>query len=167
MKYSGGHCRAEGCKHPYDYPTWSKRKKHPPSLSLLYSPCRLYLRKFVVFNDAVHYTVPLLAPLVCLKPRFIPLSIVLPSQLEKFKFVLDYKFKELKRQIEPREKEISDLRSQIEEMDLELEQVRRRRTILYENLQNCVGKWSVWGSGVVVDGPRVMPHEIPTSTTGH
>lgn len=45
------------------------------------------------------------------------------SQLEKFKFVLDYKIKELKRQIEPRENEISDMRHQIEEMDLELEQV--------------------------------------------
>ena len=44
-------------------------------------------------------------------------------QLEKFKFVLDYKIKELKRQIEPRENEISDMRNQIEEMDLELEQV--------------------------------------------
>lgn len=46
------------------------------------------------------------------------------TQLEKFKFVLDYKIKELKRQIEPRENEISDMRNQIEEMDLELEQVR-------------------------------------------
>lgn len=45
------------------------------------------------------------------------------QQLEKFKFVLDYKIKELKRQIEPREKEISDMKKQIEEMDLELEQV--------------------------------------------
>lgn len=45
------------------------------------------------------------------------------QKLEKFKFVLDYKIKELKRQIEPRENEISDMRNQIEEMDLELEQV--------------------------------------------
>lgn len=44
-------------------------------------------------------------------------------QLEKFKFVLDYKIKELKRQIEPRENEIAHMRNQIEEMDLELEQV--------------------------------------------
>lgn len=48
-------------------------------------------------------------------------------QLEKFKFVLDYKIKELKRQIEPRENEISDMRNQIEEMDLELEQVTSLR----------------------------------------
>merc|ERR1711907_479987 len=44
------------------------------------------------------------------------------QELEKFKFVLDYKIKELKRQIEPREAEIADLRRQVEEMDLELEQ---------------------------------------------
>ena len=44
-------------------------------------------------------------------------------QLEKFKFVLDYKIKELKHRVEPREIEISDMRHQIEEMDLELEQV--------------------------------------------
>lgn len=50
---------------------------------------------------------------------------VAKQQLEKFKFVLDYKIKELKRQIEPRENEISDMRNQIEEMDLELEQVTR------------------------------------------
>lgn len=49
-------------------------------------------------------------------------------QLEKFKFVLDYKIKELKRQIEPREKEISDMKNQIEEMDLELSQVWRFMT---------------------------------------
>lgn len=44
-------------------------------------------------------------------------------QLEKFKFVLDFKIKELKRQIEPRETEIGSMKEQIKEMDRELEQV--------------------------------------------
>ena len=44
------------------------------------------------------------------------------QELEKFKFVLDYKIKELKRQIVPRENEIADMKSQIKEMDQELEQ---------------------------------------------
>lgn len=35
------------------------------------------------------------------------------QELEKFKFVLDYKIKELKRQIEPRESEIADMRVQV------------------------------------------------------
>ena len=36
--------------------------------------------------------------------------------------MLDYKIKELKRQIVPRENEIADMKSQIKEMDQELEQ---------------------------------------------
>ncbi|KDO35331.1 hypothetical protein SPRG_00180 [Saprolegnia parasitica CBS 223.65] len=43
------------------------------------------------------------------------------QELEKFKFVLDYKIKELKRQIEPRQSEIADMKEQIKEMDRELE----------------------------------------------
>lgn len=43
------------------------------------------------------------------------------QELEKFKFVLDYKIKELKRAIEPRENEIHDMKSQIQAMDRELE----------------------------------------------
>lgn len=65
------------------------------------------------------------ASVIVLKKQFLLKQLILtPPQLEKFKFVLDYKIKELKRQIEPRENEISDMRHQIEEMDLELEQVR-------------------------------------------
>ena len=44
------------------------------------------------------------------------------QELEKFKFVLDYKIKELKHQIEPRETEIQTMSEQISEMDNELEQ---------------------------------------------
>lgn len=35
------------------------------------------------------------------------------QELEKFKFVLDYKIKDLKKQIEPREIEIKDMKEQI------------------------------------------------------
>lgn len=52
------------------------------------------------------------------------------QELEKFKFVLDYKIKELKRQIEPRENEIADMRQQIKEMDLELEQYQKSNAAL-------------------------------------
>lgn len=38
------------------------------------------------------------------------------QELEKFKFVLDYKIKELKKQIEPREKDIKQMREQIAEV---------------------------------------------------
>lgn len=36
------------------------------------------------------------------------------QELEKFKFVLDYKIKELKKQIEPRENDIKLMRDQIQ-----------------------------------------------------
>lgn len=42
------------------------------------------------------------------------------QELEKFKFVLDYKIKELKQQIEPREAEIAAMRKQVKEVDAEL-----------------------------------------------
>ena len=38
-------------------------------------------------------------------------------QLEKFKFVLDHKIKELKKQIEPKEEEIADMKDQIKARD--------------------------------------------------
>ena len=37
------------------------------------------------------------------------------QELEKFKFVLDYKIKELKKQIEPRENDIKAMKEQIQE----------------------------------------------------
>lgn len=42
------------------------------------------------------------------------------QELEKFKFVLDYRIKDLKRDIAPREAEISKLKEQTNEMDNEL-----------------------------------------------
>ena len=41
------------------------------------------------------------------------------QELEKFKFVLDYTIQELKKQIEPLNAEIIDLKDQIKEMDQE------------------------------------------------
>jgi len=45
--------------------------------------------------------------------------------LEKFKFVLDYKIKELKREIGPREQEISKMKDQTKQMDSELKHFNR------------------------------------------
>lgn len=42
------------------------------------------------------------------------------QELEKFKFVLDYKIRELKNQIEPRDKEIKELKDKIQDMETEL-----------------------------------------------
>merc|ERR1719446_41173 len=52
------------------------------------------------------------------------------QELEKFKFVLDYKIKELKKQIEPREVEILEMKDQIKEMDHELERYHKNNSAL-------------------------------------
>lgn len=60
------------------------------------------------------------------------------QELEKFRFVLDYKIKELKLQIAPRENEINTMRKQIEEMNLELEQYQKSNqalTLMIEELK--------------------------------
>ena len=60
-------------------------------------------------------------------PRLFP-SLV--PELEKFKFVLDYKIKDLKRQLEPRELEIADMKDRIKEMDTELERYHKSQANL-------------------------------------
>ena len=46
------------------------------------------------------------------------------QELEKFKFVLDYKIKELRRQMEPRENEIKRMKEQIKKVRRERERER-------------------------------------------
>jgi chromosome segregation ATPase len=62
------------------------------------------------------------------------------QELEKFKFVLDYKIIELKKQIEPREMEIELLKKQIEEMSLELKGYGLKHLDLEKSLDDLVLK---------------------------
>lgn len=48
------------------------------------------------------------------------------QELEKFKFVLDYKIKELKAQIDPKNDDISSMKTQIQAMDAELDDYVRK-----------------------------------------
>lgn len=52
------------------------------------------------------------------------------QELEKFKFVLNYKIQELKRQIMPKKKEIQDMRDQTKEMQVELTQYYKSNAAL-------------------------------------
>ncbi|XP_014667325.1 PREDICTED: cilia- and flagella-associated protein 57-like isoform X2 [Priapulus caudatus] len=56
------------------------------------------------------------------------------QELEKFKFVLDYKIKELKKQIEPRENEVKEMKEQIQAMEGELERFHKLNTQLDLNV---------------------------------
>lgn len=51
------------------------------------------------------------------------------QELEKFKFVLDYKIKELKKQIEPREHEIKVMKEQIQKVRSHLDPLASFPTI--------------------------------------
>ncbi|GBF89931.1 cilia- and flagella-associated protein [Raphidocelis subcapitata] len=64
------------------------------------------------------------------------------QELEKFKFVLDYKIKELKRQIEPREAEIGKMRQIVSAMDAELERYHRSNSGLDLAIQSLRQKES-------------------------
>jgi acetylglutamate synthase len=56
------------------------------------------------------------------------------KELEKIKFVLDYKYKELKKEMEPKETQILHMKEQIKEMDEELERDVRTNHALGETL---------------------------------
>ena len=57
------------------------------------------------------------------------------QELEKFKFVLDYKIKELRKQIEPKEREIKMKNKEIEDMEGELGQISLQNHLLSLNIK--------------------------------
>jgi hypothetical protein len=57
------------------------------------------------------------------------------QELEKFKFVLDYKIKELKMQIEPKNKDIAEMNREIHKMDEELEEYHKKNTQLLVSIE--------------------------------
>ncbi|CAH8666313.1 unnamed protein product [Dicrocoelium dendriticum] len=63
------------------------------------------------------------------------------QELEKFKFVLDYKIKELKKQIEPRENDIKNYKEQIQEMESELQRFHKQNNQLEINIAELRQKY--------------------------
>merc|ERR1712096_576266 len=72
------------------------------------------------------------------------------QELEKFKFVLDYKIKELKRDIGPREREIQKMKESTNAMDSELKHFNRVNANL----------------GLIVDDLRMKQEEMQNKITG-
>jgi len=62
------------------------------------------------------------------------------QELEKFKFVLDYKIRELKAQIDPKSEKIADMMKQIQAMDADLEDYHRKNKQLQVNIQQLQSK---------------------------
>merc|ERR1712187_273768 len=59
---------------------------------------------------------------------------------EKFKFVLDYKIRELKAQIDPKNDSIAEMKKQIQAMDADLEDYHRKNKQLTLNIEQLNGK---------------------------
>ncbi len=69
------------------------------------------------------------------------------QELEKFKYVLDHKIKELKKDIAPREQEIAKMKAQTNKMDKELKNLNSLNTalaefvaVLFKNEEQLKGK---------------------------
>merc|ERR1719262_494804 len=60
------------------------------------------------------------------------------QELEKFKFVLDYKIKELKAQIDPKNDDIAEMKKQIQAMDADLEDYHRRNKQLQVDIASLL-----------------------------
>jgi cilia- and flagella-associated protein 57 len=73
------------------------------------------------------------------------------QELEKFKFVLNYKIQELQRQIAPRQREIKDMREQTKEMELELLQYHKSNAAL----DLMIGELKLKRSGLQADAERI------------
>merc|ERR1712151_603423 len=56
------------------------------------------------------------------------------QELEKFKFVLDYKIRELKAQIDPKNDSIAEMKKQIQAMDSDLEDYHRKNKQLQDSI---------------------------------
>merc|ERR1719313_1960678 len=62
------------------------------------------------------------------------------QELEKFKFVLDYKIKELKSQIDPKNESITEMKKQIQATDADLEDYHRKNKLLQVNIEQLQEK---------------------------
>merc|ERR1719156_429529 len=62
------------------------------------------------------------------------------QELEKFKFVLDYKIKELKAQIDPKDDDIATMKRHIQSMDSDLEDYHRKNKQLQVNIEQLTNK---------------------------
>ena len=60
------------------------------------------------------------------------------QELEKFKFVLDYKIKELRRQMEPRENEIKRMKEQIRKVNTSTQDCRSSSSSFVPSPFHCL-----------------------------
>ncbi|KAF4740275.1 hypothetical protein FOZ62_029855, partial [Perkinsus olseni] len=62
------------------------------------------------------------------------------QELEKFKYIMDYKIKELKAQVGPKEGDIAEMKKQISDMDRDLEEHHKQNKHLMDDIKQMRGK---------------------------
>lgn len=71
------------------------------------------------------------------------------QELEKFKFVLDYKIRDLKAQIDPKNDKIAAMKKEIQAMDADLEGYHKKNTQLQVNIQQLKNKHNTLQDDIV------------------
>merc|ERR1711904_212431 len=71
------------------------------------------------------------------------------QELEKFKFVLDYKIKELKAQIDPKNDSIAKMKKTIQQMDEELEDFHKKNKQLQLDIQQLQSKQKLYQEAIL------------------
>lgn len=77
------------------------------------------------------------------------------QDLEKYKFVLDYKIKGLKGQIDPKNDDIADMKKQIQAMDSDLEDYHRKNKALKVNIEELNDKQKKLQDEILTQRKRV------------
>jgi len=78
------------------------------------------------------------------------------QELEKFKFVLDYKIKELKAQIDPKNDSIAEMKKQIQAMDSDLEDYHKKNKQLQVNITQLTSKQKVLQDEIIEQRRRML-----------
>ena len=80
------------------------------------------------------------------------------QELEKYKFVLDFRIKELKEQVEPRENEIAEMTSEIQDINTELDSLSRQKISLEENISKLCNVLQVKKKDYVKEHEKLMKY---------
>lgn len=81
------------------------------------------------------------------------------AELEKFKFVLDYKIKELKAQIDPKNEDIAAMKRIIQGMDADLETYHRKNKLLQQDIASLQKKQLLLQKEILLQRKRVADAE--------
>merc|ERR1719353_1548413 len=81
------------------------------------------------------------------------------QELEKYKFVFDYKIKELKSQIDPKNDSITEMKKQIQATDADLEDYHRKNKLLQVNIDRLQEKQRILQQEIVTQRKKMTDYQ--------